>query len=174
MPVLLPRFGPTSGLNGSFLLTNQLSLATNFEKCLKMSFGWSASDVAECVKILIKVGKALKDSGGSAAKYQSAISFLKGVETTVQGVEVIFRNQPGLTFEADFQEHGTNLIAAVTHFRKQTEGYDTSLGVNPTSSDLKKAWKKIKLALFIHIEELKLEILYPQSIVNDLIGLQNL
>jgi hypothetical protein len=137
-----------------------------------MSFGWSAGDIAQCVQLLINIRKALKDSGGSAAEYQSAVDFLKGVETTVQGVEGIFQNHPDLTFQTAFQEHLTNLLTAVTRFRKKTEGYDTSLGANPTTSEAKQAWKKIKLALFGHIEELKSDILYPQSIVNNLIGLQ--
>ncbi|KAF8860546.1 hypothetical protein BDZ45DRAFT_308812 [Acephala macrosclerotiorum] len=139
-----------------------------------MSFGWSAGDIAQCVKLLIKIGKSLKDSGGSAAEYQDAVDFLKGVETTVQGVEDILQNHPNLTFQAAFQEHATNLIAAVTRFGKKTEGYETSLGVNPTTSEAKKAWKKVKLALFGHIKELRSDILYPQSIVNNLIGLQAL
>lgn len=137
-----------------------------------MSFGWSASDIAECVKILIKVRKALKDSDGSVAEYQRAVDFLKGVETIVQGVEDISQNHPDLTFQTAFQEHAANLITAVTNFRRKTEGYDTSLGIHATTSEAKKAWKKIKLALFGHIEELKSDILYPQSIVDTLIGLQ--
>ena len=139
-----------------------------------MTFGWSAGDIAECVKLLIKIGNALKDSGGSAAKYQNAVDFLKGVETTVQGVDNILQSHPDLTFQTAFEEHATNLMTAVNHFRKKTEGYDTSLGANATTSEAKKAWKKIKLALFAHIEELKVAVSYPQSVVNNLIGLQAL
>lgn len=140
-----------------------------------MSFGWSANDVAECIKLLIKIGNALKDSGGSAAEYQSAVEFLKGVETTAQGLETILQNYPGeLTFEGAFREHATNLMIAVTNFRKKTEGYDASLGINATTSEPKKAWKKIKLALFGHIEELRVAISHPQRVVNDLIALQAL
>jgi hypothetical protein len=139
-----------------------------------MSFGWSVGDIAECILLLIKVGNALKDSGGSAAEYQDAVEFLKGVETTVQGVETILQKDPDLSFQADFREHATTLMTAVTRFREKTEGYDTSLGVNATTSGAKKTWKKIKLLLFGHIEELKVAISYPQSVVNDLIGIQAL
>jgi hypothetical protein len=137
-----------------------------------MSFGWSVGDIAECVMLLVKIGNALKDYGGSAAEYQSAVDFLKGLETTVLGVENILQNHPDLSFQAAFQEHATNLMTAVTHFRKKTEGYDTSLGANATTSGPKKAWKKIKLALFGHIKELKVAVSYPQSVVNNLIDLQ--
>ena len=139
-----------------------------------MSFGWSAGDIAECVKLLIKIGKALKDSGGSIAEYQNAVGFLKGVETTVQGVENIIQNNPDLAFQDAFQEHAKNLMTALTHFKKKTEGYDASLGANARTSEAKKTWKKIKLALFGHIEELKSAVLYPQRVVNYLVGLQAL
>ncbi|RFU32931.1 hypothetical protein B7463_g3401, partial [Scytalidium lignicola] len=139
-----------------------------------MSFGWSAGDIAECVKLLIKIRTALKDSGGSAAEYQSTVNFLKGVETTVKGVENILQNHPDLSFQIPFKQHVTELITVVTRFRKKTEGYDTSLGANATTSEAKKTWKKIKLALFGHIEELKSDISYPQSVVDNLIGLQTL
>jgi hypothetical protein len=56
-----------------------------------MSFGWSIGNIAECITLLIKIGDALQDPGGSAAEYQSAVDFLKGVETTVLGVETSFR-----------------------------------------------------------------------------------
>ena len=137
-----------------------------------MSFGWSVGDIAECITLLIKIGNALKDHGGSAAEYQSAVDLLKGVETTVQGVENILQNYPDLAFEIAFQKYATALMTAVAHFRKKTEGYDTSLGANATTSGPKKTWKKIKLALFVNIEELKSAVSYPQSIVNNLICLQ--
>lgn len=66
--------------------------------------GWSAGDFAECIKILIKIMKAFRDVDGSAADYQQAVEFLKGVETTVQGVELIIQNHPDLTFQCAVQE----------------------------------------------------------------------
>jgi hypothetical protein len=156
---------PKSGRTKPYIIPSQKSTH---------QFGWSAGDIAECVKILIKIGQALKESSGSTEEYRHAVDFLKGVETTVRGVEAIFLNHPDLTFQSAFQEHTTNLITAITHFRRKTEGYESSLGDNATTSRAKKAWKKIKLALFGYIEELKSDILYPQSIVNNLIGLQAL
>jgi hypothetical protein len=141
-----------------------------------MSFGWSVrlGDIAECVKLLIKIGNALKDSDGSAAEYQKAVDFLKGVETTVQEVGNILQNHPDLTFRTALEEHATNLMTAVTHFKKKTEGYETSLGANTTASETKKTLKKIKLALFGDIEKLKNSVSHPQSVVNHLIVLQTL
>jgi hypothetical protein len=139
-----------------------------------MSFGWSVGDIAECITLLIKIGKALHDPGGSVAEYHSTVDFLKGVETTVQGVENILQNHLDLSFQAAIQEHTTTLMTAVTHFRKKIAEYDNSLGANATTSVPKKTWKKIKLAIFGHIDELKVAVSYPQSVVNNLIDLQAL
>jgi hypothetical protein len=72
-----------------------------------MSFAGPTVDITGCIKFLIKIRSALKDSGGSADEYQSAVDFLKGVETTVQGVGNILQNHPDLAFQAAFQEHST-------------------------------------------------------------------
>lgn len=137
-----------------------------------MSFGWSAGDIAECVKVLVKIGNALKDSGGSKAEYQDAVKFLQGVEATVQGVEAIVQNHPDLKLGPTVEDHARNLFAAVTHFREKTERYDTSLGVNATASKAKKVWKEIQFALFGHIQELKVAVSHPQSVLNNMIVLQ--
>ena len=172
--VLLPEFPPSPVVNCVFLLKNQFIIKRNLPRAIKMSFGWSAGDIAECVKLLIKIGTALKDSGGSTDEYQCAVEFLKGVETTVQGVENIIQNHPDLPFQDAFQQNVTNLITSVTHFRDKTKGYDTSLGANATTSETKKTWKKIKLTLVGHIAELKLAISYPQSVLNNLLVVQAL
>lgn len=137
-----------------------------------MSFGFSAGDIAECLKVLVKIGNALKDSGGSKAEYQDAVKFLKGVEATVQGVEVILQNHPDLKLRPTFEDNARNLFAAVTHFREKTERYDSSLGVNAMASKAKKVWKEIHLALFGHIKELEVAVSHPQNVLNGLIVLQ--
>jgi hypothetical protein len=139
-----------------------------------MSFGFSAGDIAECIKLFVKIGKALKESGGSAAEYQNAMEFLEGVERTVQIVERLLETHQDLPHRNDLEIYTTRLVSVVTHFREKMEGYETSLGANPTSSQVKKAWKKIKLELFGNVEKLRSDISYPHDVVNTLVALQSL
>lgn len=139
-----------------------------------MSFGWSASDISACIKLIIRIGKALNDSSGSELQFQTTVKFLNGVETTTQGLRTVLLKRPGLTSEPALREHADTLMQAVTRFRRKIEGYDTSLGERATSLAAKKAWKKIQLELFGHVEELRIEISHPQRVVNDLINLQAL
>ncbi|KAE8448977.1 hypothetical protein EG329_008773 [Mollisiaceae sp. DMI_Dod_QoI] len=152
-----------------------------------MSFGWSVGDIAECVKLFIKIGHALKDSNGSIAEYQrsqfpdlslprtqarEAVEFLKDVETTVQKVEAAFQDHPEFKHGPAFEDSARNLSAAVIRFRRKIEGYDKSLGINATDSGRKKALTKIKLALFVDIEELKGSVAHSQVVLNSLMALQ--
>jgi hypothetical protein len=43
---------------------------------------------------VVKVGKALKESGGAAAEYQDAVNFLEGVGKTLTGSKRFFRITP--------------------------------------------------------------------------------
>jgi hypothetical protein len=45
-----------------------------------MSVGWSAGDIASTIQFCCKITKALKESCGSAAKYQNAATVVEGVE----------------------------------------------------------------------------------------------
>ena len=47
-----------------------------------LSFGWSAGDIVsvEIVSTLVKVGKALEESGGATTDYQDAVNFLEGID----------------------------------------------------------------------------------------------
>ena len=45
-----------------------------------MSFGWSAGDIVSVVSTLVKVGKALEESGGATTDYQDAVNFLEGID----------------------------------------------------------------------------------------------
>jgi len=137
-----------------------------------MSFGFSAGDIAQCIKLLVRIGKAIKDSDDSAAEYQSAVKFLEGVERTVQVVEGLLHNHQDLTYRNDLETLAIQLVTTVTQFREKTEGYETSLGVNPTTSWAKKARKRVQLNLFGDIDQLKSDVSYPQSNLNDLICVQ--
>lgn len=139
-----------------------------------MSFGFSAGDIAECIKLLVKIGKALRESGGSAAEYQAAIKFLEGVERTVQVVEGLSEKDHDLTYRTDLEVYTTQVISAVTDFREKTQRYETSLGANPTASQVKKTWKKVKFELLENIEKLKSDILYPLRVLEFLTALESL
>ena len=155
---------------GASSSSSQIISLNNLRKAMEMSAG----NITDCVKLCFKLGKALKDSGGSIAKYQNAFELLQGMEKTVQGVKALLQKHPEAEFRDDLEKHAENLINAVTHFRDKIEGYDNSLGASATAPEFKKAYKKIKFALFGDIEELQDAVSHPQKVLSSLLQLQEL
>jgi len=139
-----------------------------------MAFGWSAGDIVSAVSTLVKVGKALKGSGGAASEYQDAIGFLTSVEKTLKGLNAIVDQYPDLEWEAELQEQAKNLKSAVDDFHQKIAKYDRSLG---SSSDRKKARRiprELQFALSDRVKELRKAITQPQLILDVFINLQSL
>lgn len=50
------------------------------------ALGWSVSDLTESIKLICKVCKALRDTGGASSDYQQTVAFLQGLATTLDSV----------------------------------------------------------------------------------------
>jgi hypothetical protein len=139
-----------------------------------MSFGWSAGDIVAAIDTLITIGKALKESGGSATEFQNAIVFITGVGKTVTGIRTILQANPDLVWEADLAEQATNLKTAVEEFHKKVKKYDASLGIDTKRAKIKRIPKEIQFALVGHVNELRVEVTQPQQVLDVFINLQAL
>ena len=89
-----------------------------------MSFGWSVGDIVSAVNILVKVGKALKESGGAATEYQEAVKLHESVSKTLSGIGALLQEHPKLKWEPDLVEQGNNLKSALEKFEKKIGKYD--------------------------------------------------
>src|SRR6187402_478911 len=63
-----------------------------------MSFGWSAGDIVVALKLLYKIGSALKDSGGASSEYQDTHSFLQTLSRTLEHLNAL----QATSFDPDF------------------------------------------------------------------------
>jgi hypothetical protein len=54
-----------------------------------MSFGWSASDIAQTLIIIVKTVKALDDATGAPAHYREAVSFLGNLRHTLEPLQTL-------------------------------------------------------------------------------------
>lgn len=68
------------------------------------AFGWFVGDLAQAVKAIYQVGKALKDTGGTSDDYQETEAFLRGLFNTLdllKALEVpVDASGDGATFQA--------------------------------------------------------------------------
>jgi molecular chaperone DnaK (HSP70) len=139
-----------------------------------MSFGWSAGDIVAGISTMVKVGKALKQSGGAASEYQGTVAFLTSVKTTLRGLEVIVTNNSDLTWKDELVEQAGLLKSAVDDFRKQVDKYDLSLGSESERRKARRIPKEIQFALSEKIKELRVAITQPQLVLDVFINLQTL
>jgi hypothetical protein len=141
-----------------------------------MSFGWSVGDIALAVKAIVKVGKAVRESGGAASEYQDAVSFLTSIEKTLRGLETLLRENPNLKWEAELVEQGNNLRDAVTKFKDKIEKYEQSLGEDTERKKARRVPREIQFAVFVsdQVKELRVQVMQPQVILDNFIALQML
>lgn len=139
-----------------------------------MSFGWSAGDIVLGISTLVKVGQAIKETGGAASEYQEALSILKSIEATLRGLETIAASNPGLVLNVQLAEQARLLKSAVDDFRKKVEKYDLSLGSDSNRRKVRRIPREVQFALSEKIRELQTAIIQPQLVLDVCINLHTL
>jgi len=141
-----------------------------------MSFGWSVGDIALAIKTVVKVGKAVRETGGAASEYQDAVSFLTSIEKTLRSLEALLREHPNLKWEAELIEQGNNLKSAIGKFKDKIEKYERSLGEDSERGKAKRVPREVQFAVFVsdQVKELRAQVMQPQVILDNFIALQML
>jgi hypothetical protein len=137
-----------------------------------MSFGWSVGDIALVTKTVVKVGKALRESGGSASEYQDAVNFLTSIEQMLRGLETLLLEHPNLRWEAELKEQGNNIKAAIKSFTRKIEKYNSSLGEGTNRSKARRMPREVQFALSDQVKELRAHVTQPQVVLDNFIALQ--
>jgi hypothetical protein len=157
------------------VLSQAFSVPTLPSSANAMSFGWSARDIVKCVELIVRVSKGLRDSTGAAAQYQTAISFLDGLKTTLDKLKEHLEAYPNTFHGKDLNEQAERLKTAVENFKVEAEIFEASLGSASTKSSLRRAPKKIQWTLFADsITDLQMAISQPQNVLNTILLLQTL
>ena len=139
-----------------------------------MSFGWSASDIVSGISTLVKVSKALRESGGAASEYQETIAFLTSVETTLRGLDTIVATNPDLTWKAELVEQAGLLKSALDDFKTKVDKYDLSLSSASKRQKARRIPREVQFALSDKVKELRIAITQPQLVLDVFINLQTL
>ncbi|KAF8847161.1 hypothetical protein BDZ45DRAFT_733775 [Acephala macrosclerotiorum] len=139
-----------------------------------MSFGWLAGDIVSGISTLVKVGKALRESGGAASEYRETIAFLTSVETTLRGLNTIVATNPDLTWKDELVEQAGLLKSAVDDFKTKVDKYDLSLGSASERKKARRILREVQFALSDKVKELRIVITQPQLVLDVFISLQTL
>lgn len=138
-----------------------------------MSFGWSASDLAAAVQLLVNVAAALRDIDGARARYQRDNAYLLSLANVLQRVENTGTGLGRTTQGADV------LINSIFRFQQRIQTiFEEPLGKNARGdwlSKLKSSPRKIQYGLLVckEVDELRRQIDIPLRSITIKLGIEN-
>ncbi|KAH8595421.1 hypothetical protein B0O99DRAFT_686840 [Bisporella sp. PMI_857] len=138
-------------------------------------FGFSVGDFIAGTQLLVEVFSAFKEAGGASSKYISEVSFLNGLNSTLQHLEKYVSN----TAQNDISKDVEKLVLVIREpldvFKKFLDKYEASLGASSTKSTAGKALRTIRYTmkdLSGMVKDLRRQIEQPLQAVNPLLSLQ--
>jgi hypothetical protein len=116
-----------------------------------MSFGWSAGDIVAGVQLFVRIGKALKEAGGSKSKYQNAVDFIESVSRIITGLQNIRDDYPQLNWEDGLIIQSNVVMSAVKAFKDKTniDKYEKSLGTSSQRNKAQTIGREIQFELLL-------------------------
>jgi hypothetical protein len=112
-----------------------------------MAFGWSAGDIASALKLLLTVGKALKEACGASSEYAETQSFLRTLQTTLQNVQAFDETFIGPHRAGKLREQCNLLRLPVTAFLDDIKRFEPALATGNKRNKLLTAPRKIQWAI---------------------------
>ncbi|MCJ1455980.1 hypothetical protein MMC28_006337 [Mycoblastus sanguinarius] len=143
-------------------------------------FGWSAGDVVQSIKIIIKIVEAFKETGGAATKFAETTAFLDHFNTTLNRIKEYASDNTQAKYSATIVDQIKLIDNPYCTFEKYMLEFEPALGEVPTEGRQKKAKKKIKWAMKElsevsgKVAELKKAVTEPLVFVGQLLLLQTL
>lgn len=117
-----------------------------------MSFGWSVGDIVASITLLVKIGGALKETGGASSDYQESIEFLFGLEITLQNLQRIAPVLLPSSQQSILQLEIEKIAKPIAVFFHRVQKLDKSLGKESEKALWKAAPRKIQWALQVSKE----------------------
>ena len=138
------------------------------------AFGWSVGDLVQAIQFMVRIGQALKDTGGASDDYQESVDFIHGVEVTLKNLEVVARLSPTGAAIHSIAPQAQRIQQCVRSFMESIEGYETSLGLDRKKGFHRGMWQKGKWAIFVskRCKELQGKIAFVMTSINTNLSLQ--
>lgn len=114
---------------------------------MSVGFGFSAGDFIAALNLVTTVVKSLRDAGGSSAEYQSLISQLYALESTLLRVKRLEVNDSQYAEVIALRRAASQCQRTIDTFSKTIEKYQHSLRADGSGNRVKDGWKKIKWAV---------------------------
>jgi hypothetical protein len=137
-------------------------------------FGWSAGDVVLAGKLIAKITKALKETGGARDDYQESIQFLSGLETTLKNLVAAGSVLPQTAAAQETIQQTEKIVNALAPLLRDCRRFESSLGAGTSRSGASQTasrlrWSFRQARAVANLEE---RISVPLATVNANIGMQ--
>lgn len=102
------------------------------------AFGWSAGDIAEAIKLVVRVARAFKDVGGAIDQCRQTSNFLSSFEVPLKHLKVHIDSTSSQAdqYSADIAQQLQRIQQPWLWFRNVVDRYDASLGEATTNQNL--------------------------------------
>jgi hypothetical protein len=109
-----------------------------------MSFGWSASDIAQAIGLIVKVVKALDSTDGAPAHYREAVAFLRNLQLTLEPLQTLTVIGRYPAYGDEICEQVKQIKAPIEKFLALAMNFEPSLGADAKNGRHRNIGKKLK------------------------------
>lgn len=133
---------------------------------------WTSID--ETTGLVNKVRKSLKDAGGAASEYQSAVIELENLATTLSHLEALQPNEDNIQHVNAIRAMAMACQFPLEEFRRKMTRYESSLGPLARRKSLYTIGQKTKWSVIFaeDVEKLRALIAAKHVSINLLLGMQ--
>ena len=144
-------------------------------------FGWSVGDLVLSGRLLVKIGKALKESGGAREDYQQSARYLLGLGSTLRTLAAFEGFSASHGSAETIKEPSRVLAQHLDGFISSIKTFQDSLGPSGPSKQRSfgirhSVGKKLRWAMFTSkkVQELQARLALPLASINVNLGIQTM
>lgn len=109
-----------------------------------LTFGWSVSDIAQAITLIVQVVKALDDANGAAAGYHEANSFLQSLRHTLEPLHTFTALDTYQAYKEEIRKCVDRIHEPIENFLVVATKFERSLGMGAKTSPFRQISGKLQ------------------------------
>ena len=129
-------------------------------------FGFSAGDFAIAIGLIVRISKALRDSGGAAAEYRDIIQDLQTLQQLLGLLETLRPADGSVSHINAVRGMALACRIPLLEFAEKIESYEQALGVGSSKGMFKRGVRKVQWAVLVEEEVAKFRGIIAAKVYN--------
>jgi hypothetical protein len=126
------------------LTLTHFSCLLSISKSCKMSFGFSAGDIATAIVLIANIAQALSSASGASAEYREAVAFLKKLQRTLELLHTLSALSAYPAYSEEIRMMTCDIKGPIEEFLWAVEKYEPSLGVDAKKGHYRNIPRKLE------------------------------